>query len=1096
MDPAYISPFERQGDNPSSADEVFQEDAGSQETGAPSLDSASPLPKSTPAKSTFKTLPTIRDHTTDQLGPGGDEYLPREIDLAGEKKVMPHGALCDGREYRCRTFRVPNRGDKLFMLATECARVLGYKGSYLFFNKNRSLHKIIASQAEKDDLVRQGILPVSQRLLQVSIVTARSIFRQFGSRVIVDGRRVRDDYWETKAFKQGFTEADMAGAKRSGASRAGEAAASAAEQNLAPTSGNQARVDDGTAFILYRKHHEAGVAANHTGLGVLEISKVLVKAWLEETQEVRNHWRRVAEESSDSGMTTPLRTENPGTAVPLSDIQGAGVYPFRDRPSAKETSHRTATALPEQHQDASAPWSPVSERRVEMDFPGTPRANSSSISAEEAFAHVKARWSGAETTKAQLHLLESLCKHKPAKVPKVIMGGSTGQVPRWLRCEWEIPSVVRQMRESQPSEAKSLLESFITITGSRSDMECSTCAEFLEKEWGESGIRALEILSQGLALLEHASPKSSGSKSRQSEEIYATDTHIAIRVGEDRPDVQSIFEAIVWACTAIRMNPSKDPDSSERSQLHMSKAILLLVITGLPSQARVYGLERLTKCSDKDLGPQSRCWERLFRSGIVAFHSVRRQLGVGLKISFDMMVHLSGVENVYNVDGGIILTGFFTALVPISYNENAKVVQWHFEEVRESDGRLRPCSLPSVRGNWFKTQDINIFRTSECFLGWFARANILLGTRQLLVDSPNVLRWSTETREHHQSVRREGFEVAGQLGFTAGPINTNFQLVRTWRFHSNVQHFHRQQQYSTALRLGRGNVAIIIDSESKQVWLVPLLSVVLHLCHRYFQEVNQGSHMNNPLPFAEPSPDGALAASTVLEANGDTLVFGAEGEPDAENLRQLFLRINTNLLTAAGTREPSNRKTLFATELMAMATEPGRGSPLKKMKAPADSESWVGLFEKVDFVGVCSNIGQLIKPEPIPPRNPCTCISLPNDRYFLAAHMRCLDALSQREGYGIRNSINQICRLGERVFWNTDRVYWTHCPAGAHDPIWTETDRILQQISCKEKGKGGNLSRMNGQATRRALPEDGAVVFGGDSSKRILQSWRFSEYIL
>jgi hypothetical protein len=185
---------------------------------------ASP-PKSTPTKSTLKALPTVRDHTTDQLGPGGDEYLPREIDEAGEKKVMANGQLTGNREYRCRTFLVPNRGDKLFMLATECARVLGYRDSYLLFNKNRSLFKIIASQVEKDDLVNQEILPFSYRSRQIAIVTARSMFRQFGSRVIVNGRRVRDDYWETKARKQGFTEADPAGEKRPGASKAREAEA-------------------------------------------------------------------------------------------------------------------------------------------------------------------------------------------------------------------------------------------------------------------------------------------------------------------------------------------------------------------------------------------------------------------------------------------------------------------------------------------------------------------------------------------------------------------------------------------------------------------------------------------------------------------------------------------------------------------------------------------------------------------------------------------------------------------------------------------------------------------------------------------------------
>jgi len=198
--------------------------AGAGAGAATAVTQASPQAKTTPTKSTLKALPTVRDHTTDQLGPGGDEYLPREIDESGEKKVMPNGQLLGGREYRCRTFLVPNRGEKLFMLATECARILNYRDSYLLFNKNRSLFKIIANQVEKDDLVAQEILPFSYRSRQIAIVTARSMFRQFGSRVIVNGRRVRDDYWETKARKQGFTEADLAGEKRPGAAKAREAA--------------------------------------------------------------------------------------------------------------------------------------------------------------------------------------------------------------------------------------------------------------------------------------------------------------------------------------------------------------------------------------------------------------------------------------------------------------------------------------------------------------------------------------------------------------------------------------------------------------------------------------------------------------------------------------------------------------------------------------------------------------------------------------------------------------------------------------------------------------------------------------------------------
>ena len=111
------------------------------------------------------------------------------------------------------------------MLATECARQLQYRDSYLLFNKNRSLYKIIASVKEKEELVAREILPYSYRSRQIAVVTARSMFRQFGSRVIKDGRRVRDDYWEAKAIKQGFTEQDAAGEKRPGAARAREVAA-------------------------------------------------------------------------------------------------------------------------------------------------------------------------------------------------------------------------------------------------------------------------------------------------------------------------------------------------------------------------------------------------------------------------------------------------------------------------------------------------------------------------------------------------------------------------------------------------------------------------------------------------------------------------------------------------------------------------------------------------------------------------------------------------------------------------------------------------------------------------------------------------------
>ncbi|KAJ3574708.1 hypothetical protein NPX13_g4272 [Xylaria arbuscula] len=109
------------------------------------------------------------------------------------------------------------------MLGTECARVLGYGDSHSLFAENRSLYKIIANQADEDDLARQGILSLSHSSKQTAIITARSMFRQFGSRIIRSGKRVRDDYWENIALQQVTSENILAAAKIPGRAREGVA---------------------------------------------------------------------------------------------------------------------------------------------------------------------------------------------------------------------------------------------------------------------------------------------------------------------------------------------------------------------------------------------------------------------------------------------------------------------------------------------------------------------------------------------------------------------------------------------------------------------------------------------------------------------------------------------------------------------------------------------------------------------------------------------------------------------------------------------------------------------------------------------------------
>lgn len=191
-----------------------------------------------PSSRAVTVRPIRRDHTTYRLAPGGNEYLPSETDPSGETKVSKDGHPLGGRVFRFQTFQLPHRGDTLFMLGKECSIALGYRGYDVIFKYNSSLLKIIVSDTEKESLIQQGIIPESEISQQIAIVTARSMFRQFGARMIQDGRRVRDDYWEADARKQGFTEEDTADETTPGAVKARDAkAAQASPQALRTTFG-------------------------------------------------------------------------------------------------------------------------------------------------------------------------------------------------------------------------------------------------------------------------------------------------------------------------------------------------------------------------------------------------------------------------------------------------------------------------------------------------------------------------------------------------------------------------------------------------------------------------------------------------------------------------------------------------------------------------------------------------------------------------------------------------------------------------------------------------------------------------------------------
>lgn len=139
-----------------------------------------------------------------------DDEVVLPIDPEGETKVDKFGRLQDGRQYRCRTFTILGKGDRLYMLSTEPARCMGFRDSYLFFQKHKQLYKIIVDDSTKRDLIDRQLIPHSYKGRIIGVVTARSVFREFGARIVVGGQKILDDYQVAAARANGDIEGELA----------------------------------------------------------------------------------------------------------------------------------------------------------------------------------------------------------------------------------------------------------------------------------------------------------------------------------------------------------------------------------------------------------------------------------------------------------------------------------------------------------------------------------------------------------------------------------------------------------------------------------------------------------------------------------------------------------------------------------------------------------------------------------------------------------------------------------------------------------------------------------------------------------------------
>lgn len=183
------------------------------------------------------------DDKGNELNVKNDEIVLDYEDPKGLEKVDELGNLKGDRKYRVKTFTLLDKGDRLYMVSTEPARILGYRDSYLLFKNHLSLFKKVCTHEEKMDLIDRHLIPTSYKGRSVNLVTARSMFRQFGAKMIIGGKKVIDDFAEQEAIDRGDVAGEYADPEEATAS------------NRAASYGAGENAVAGSALINYQSDH-------------------------------------------------------------------------------------------------------------------------------------------------------------------------------------------------------------------------------------------------------------------------------------------------------------------------------------------------------------------------------------------------------------------------------------------------------------------------------------------------------------------------------------------------------------------------------------------------------------------------------------------------------------------------------------------------------------------------------------------------------------------------------------------------------------------------------------------------------------------------
>ncbi|GAW18451.1 hypothetical protein ANO14919_079270 [Xylariales sp. No.14919] len=496
------------------------------------------------------------------------------------------------------------------------------------------------------------------------------------------------------------------------------------------------------------------------------------------------------------------------------------------------------------------------------------------------------------------------------------------------------------------------LSTLVTITGTAFYSYATTCLDYLERTWPNTGNILLPILQELIreVLDQPDLPAGIIKEHGQLPAVYAqlsSDETLKIRVKGSEAFVVDMMQQLLWLTATF-----STPPPGEEGVCYCAPTIQPIDTPTLTGP--IFRLE--TRFEKLHASEQKSCWLSLFSNAVIAhgFPIPGRADGMGLEMSVELMAALIGARHAATFDGGIVIKGFSSIFVPVMRTRDG--IQWHYVANSDPDMQLSYEEGVSQCSNRLLLPDLDFasLETSRCFIGWNSLVEIRLGD---------------ETNDFENIEFSDAAEVKAALQIPGASLGfQQFGLAQidvTFGKRDGKCHFQRNSSYRRIVSASERMFVALFDTGERRSCLVPASGLLLHILrHRV------SSGLGGVPPSKVRIPSAASSTETLLK-NAKLLLTSKEEEPlFVEDVVSEIWSILELLQAQSISAEKNSKLEIHATwqerllgyEYRAVV-EDWSPMPLKELEIYKTCGGWPKLVRDINALVLLANgFGDLIRP--------------------------------------------------------------------------------------------------------------------------------------